>query len=258
MGAVSTLSIISPVYRPSAEHLSAAYESIREQELPSGWSWEWIVQEDGDTGVLESLLPSDSRISIGSGRRGGAGVARTLALGRASGELTKALDADDVLAPGALARDIEALEANPEIGWAACRALDLLPDGTTVDFADAPPAGRVPSGTLFEYWLRNSYRLQVVPGTLCIRTDLALALGGWMTLPASEDTGLLLAADAVRDGWFSTEVGLLYRQWPGQSTAQAAHSDDDDKLARTRVIERRVRALAAMQPNVLLAGRIVR
>ncbi|NMN97031.1 glycosyltransferase [Antrihabitans stalactiti] len=244
---MSTLSIITPAYRPSEEHLLAAYESIREQVLPVGWSWEWIVQEDGDTGVLESLLPADPRISIGSGRRGGAGVARTLALGRASGELTKALDADDLLAPGALARDIEALDASPDIGWSTCRALDLLPDGTTVDFDGAPADGRVPSGTLFEYWHQNSYRLQVVPGTLCIRTDLALALGGWMALPASEDTGLLLAADAVCDGWFSTEVGLLYRQWPGQSTAQAAHTDDDDKLARSRVIERRVQALAAMR-----------
>ncbi|QEV39866.1 hypothetical protein CP978_16030 [Streptomyces nodosus] len=49
------------------------------------------------------------------------------------------------------------------------------------------------------------------------------ALGGWMALPSSEDTGLLMALNAVSTGWFIEECGLLYRKWPGQSTAQDAH-----------------------------------
>ncbi len=40
-----------------------------------------------------------------------------------------------------------------------------------------------------------------------------------MALPASEDTGLLLALNAVSTGYFIPDAGLLYRKWPGQSTA---------------------------------------
>ena len=38
------------------------------------------------------------------------------------------------------------------------------------------------------------------------------------------DTGLMLALDAVSRGWFIRDVGLLYREWPGQVTNHATHS----------------------------------
>ncbi len=60
---------------------------------------------------------------------------------------------------------------------------------------------------------------------LCVRRDLLFALGGWMTLPASGDTGLLMALNVVAAGYFIAETGLLYRKWPGQVTSQPAHVD---------------------------------
>jgi hypothetical protein len=73
-----------------------------------------------------------------------------------------------------------------------------------------------------------------------------MALGGWMALPASEDTGLLLALDAVSRGWFSAEAGLLYRKWEGQVTGQASHVDPVERTARMAVAETRARALAGI------------
>ncbi|MBX6167005.1 MAG: glycosyltransferase, partial [Thermobispora bispora] len=233
------VSIITAVYEPVPEFLHDAYQSIRAQKLPAGWDWQWIVQEDGETGKVAGLLPEDSRIITGTGRRGRAGMARTLALARADGELVKVLDADDQLAPGVLARDIAALENHPDVGWTTSRVLDLLPDGSTAGFDADPPAGRITRGSVFTYWQTHHYRAQVHPATLCIRRELVMALGGWMALPASEDTGLLMAADAVCDGWFNEETGLLYRKWPGQSTSQAAHTQAAEWTARMRVIEMR-------------------
>jgi hypothetical protein len=40
-----------------------------------------------------------------------------------------------------------------------------------------------------------------------------------MSVPGSEDTGLLVAASAVSVGYVHPEVGLLYRKWPLQVTA---------------------------------------
>lgn len=68
-----------------------------------------------------------------------------------------------------------------------------------------------------------------------------------MALPASEDTGLLLALNSVARGWFSSEVGLLYRKWEGQATGQAAHTDTGERDARMAIVEARARALGSFR-----------
>ncbi|PJM93554.1 glycosyltransferase family 2 protein [Streptomyces sp. CB01373] len=242
---VHIVTVITAVHAPGAEFLPAAYKSLTEQELPNGWEWQWVIQEDGETDAVAPYVPDDDRVSFGQGRAGRAAMARTMGLSRARGEYVKVLDADDMLTPGTLARDIAAL-ANGEIGWTTSRVLDLLPDGSTVGFDQDPPAGPVEMGAVLDHWKANAYRAQVHPATLCMRRDLVLALGGWMALPASEDTGLLLALNAVSRGWFHAETGLLYRKWPGQVTSQAAHTHEGEREARMAVVEARARTLAAL------------
>ncbi len=242
--------MITPVHSPSIKFLPDAYESLTRQDMPRGWDWQWLVQEDGQAGVLHGVLPDDPRISLGTARSGGPGVARTLALSRVDGELIKVLDADDLLTPGALARDIATLEAMPTVSWTTARVLDLLEDGSTVGFDMDPPGGIIERGSVLEFWRRNNFRASVHPATLCLRTDLVFALGGWMALPASEDTGLLIAANVVTTGYFNPEPGLLYRKWPGQATGQAAHIEPNEHAARMKIIETRARALAALLPDL--------
>ncbi|MGH3260719.1 MAG: glycosyltransferase family 2 protein, partial [Trebonia sp.] len=243
---VKRISVITPVRQDTAVHLTAAHDSLRRQLLPGGWTWEWVVQEDGQTGAIVPLLPrDDSRLSLGTGRSGGPAVARNMALARATGELVKVLDADDMLIDGSLAREIDVLTANADVGWTSCRALDLLENGSRVGFEHDPPAGRLPRGGLLAHWQTHDHHAEVHPATLCIRRELLVALGGWMALPASEDTGLLLAADAISDGWFIPEPGLLYRKWPGQATARPEHIEPTERRARMSLIEQRALRLAA-------------
>ncbi|MGW0734392.1 glycosyltransferase family 2 protein [Streptomyces sp. NPDC002851] len=236
--------IVTAVHAPSAPFLADAYTSLCEQELPEGWAWHWLIQEDGRSDAVRPHVPEDERVTFRQGRAGGPGVARTMALSAADGEYVKVLDADDQLATGALARDLVALEADRSLGWATSRALDLLPDGSTVGFPGDPAHGPVERDAVLAHWRANDHRAQVHPATLCVRRDLLLALGGWMALPASEDTGLLLALNAVSRGWFSSEVGLLYRKWEGQVTGQAAHVDPAEREARMAIVDARARALA--------------
>ncbi|MGW0434677.1 glycosyltransferase family 2 protein [Micromonospora sp. NPDC003197] len=250
------VSVITPVHWPSVGYLADAYASLAAQELPDGWDWQWLVQEDGQDGLLVDRLPdADPRISAGSGRPGGPGVARTLALARAEGEFVKVLDADDRLTPGALARDIAVLTNNPRVGWTTSRVLDLLPDGTTHGWDMDPPDGLIGRGAVLAFWQANDYRAPVHPATLCIRRDLLLALGGWMALPASEDTGLLLAASTVSEGHFTAEPGLLYRKWPGQMTGQATHREPTEHAARMRIIEARAHALQSLLTSLATSQR---
>ncbi|MFD4756359.1 glycosyltransferase [Streptomyces sp. NPDC058426] len=239
------ISIITPVHQAGVGFLPDAYASLSDQSLPAGWAWEWLIQEDGDSVGAAAYVPEDPRIRVASSRQGGPHVARTVALGRSTGELIKNFDSDDVLADGALWRDVRTLDEHPEIGWVTSRVLDLLSDGSLVGFDGDPSAGRIPRGAVLSHW-EQGMRAQVHPATLCARRSLVVALGGWMALPASGDTGLLLGLDALADGWFMEEVGLHYRKHEGQITAHASHAEGDEWQARMSVIAERSRALGTL------------
>jgi glycosyltransferase involved in cell wall biosynthesis len=237
------IDVVTAVHAPSAPYLADAYKSLCAQELPDGWEWHWIVQEDGRTDAVRPHVPDDPRVTFHQGRPGGPGVARTLALAYSGGGYVKVLDADDQLTPGALARDLALLETDSTLGWATSRVLDLLPDGSTAGFDQDPDDGPLEPGAVLDFWKSHDFRAQVHPATLFVRRDLLLALGGWMALPASEDTGLLLALNAVARGHFTREYGLLYRKWPGQATAQPTHTDEAERTARMTVVAARAEAL---------------
>lgn len=249
------ISVITPVYQPDAGHLRAAYESLVAQgDLPAGWSLEWLAQEDGETGVAQEIVPTEPWIRHGVGRHNGVSLTRNLALSRAHGSLVRNLDQDDILTAGALARDIAALDQHPEIGWATSRVLDLLPDGSTVGFDNDPPAGRIEPGHPVKHWRAHNYRLPVHPTTLCIRRSLAVALGGWMAVPGSDDTGLLVAASTINPGWFSDEVGLLYRKWHGQASAAAGHTEAVEWQTRMNLISERADELVVLVRQLAEGG----
>lgn len=222
--------------------------------MPPGWRWEWLVQCDSvdsaNQDTVRALLPKDTRISFGASRHGGPGIARTMALARANGALVKTLDADDRLAAGALERDIVAVTRN-RVAWVASRVMDyrggvLAPH---YNIPVNPSPGRIVSGSVYMAY-RDNYRMLVHPATLCVSYPLLVALGGWMALPASEDTALVMALDACCDGWFNDEVGLIYRRWAPQMSAGAAHADPDELAARRSLVTVRAEAL-----SLLIAGR---
>ncbi|MBB5085188.1 glycosyltransferase family 2 protein [Nonomuraea endophytica] len=244
------ISIVTPSYNPVPDHLLAAYESVRSQRLPDGWDLEWVIQEDGSTGAAMEILPPDPIVTFATGRRGGVALTRNLALARSGGELIKNLDHDDVLMPDVLMRDIGVLAADPLVQWTTSRVLDLLPDGSTVAFASDPPGGRLEPGFVYDHWRANNYRLPVHPTTICVRRELAVALGGWMGIPGSDDTGLLVPASVISHGWFHSEVGLLYRKWPGQETARTEHYAALEWDLRMRLVAERAEAVRALWPQV--------
>ena len=251
---MSLLSVVTPVYNPDPSHLRAAYESLRHQVLPPGWEWEWVIQEDGSSGIVSEILPADEQVRIGTGRRGGVALTRNMALARSRGTLVKNLDGDDVLADGALYRDVATLGADSSVQWVTSRVLDLLPDGSTVGFDNDPPAGLLTPGYVLDHWRHHNYRLPVHPTTICIRRPLVVALGGWMGVPGSDDTGMLVAASVLSNGYFNSEVGLYYRKWRGQETASAAHAESQEWDLRMALIDERAEFLSTLWQSRSLSG----
>ena len=234
-----TISVITAIYNGGHHYLEDTYRSLCEQQLPQGWSWQWCIQEDGATGIANRHLPaSDDRISSGTGLSARTGVARTMALSRANGTFIRTLDADDMLLPGALARDIERLQRSP---WCTSACLDLLADGSTVAGPYDPVDGPLQQRKFLHEHAANQMSVQAV--TLAAHTDLVRALGGWPALTGAETDGLLLAVEAVAAGEFIASPSLIYRKHAGQTTASSGYWAPDEIDTRFTAVQQRARAL---------------
>ncbi|MGG7570022.1 glycosyltransferase family 2 protein [Streptomyces sirii] len=233
-----TISVITAVHEGGHHFIGDTYESLREQKLPDDWQWEWCVQEDGTSGIPGNSLPSDPRITYGTGLRARIAVTRTHALARARGELIRTLDADDVLLPGALERDIETLERVP---WCVSACIDLHEDGRTAPGPCDPVGGTLEPGRFYHEVLER--RLSVQATTFAAHRRLVMALGGWQALSGAETVALLLAAEAVAPGEFIAEPSVFYRKHPHQTTASDHYWEPTEAATRTDALVQRARAL---------------
>lgn len=232
-----TISIITAAYAPSAEYLPETVASVQQQELPSGWELEWVVQEDGVTPSLAGHFANVDYVRYrASGAQLGIAATRNLALSRTSGDLVQVLDSDDVLLPGALAAVIPHF-ADDRIHWAVGQADDLMPDGNRISWESALPYGIVPAGTVNRWAAEHAGNWPIHCAGLMVRALSLRAVGGWVGLPADEDIAMFAALSEMGDGHNVNAVTWLYRQHPGQITRshETRHlSDDSRRLALQR------------------------
>ncbi|MGO4433768.1 glycosyltransferase family 2 protein, partial [Paenarthrobacter sp. RAF9] len=127
-----TVSVVVPCYN-YGHYLPQAVGSALAQE---GVDVEVIVVDDastdGSAAVAWRLASSDPRISVVHHATNQGHIATyNDGLARAGGRYVTLLSADDLLAPGALARAAALMEANPRVGMVY---------GLPKDFTDQPPA----------------------------------------------------------------------------------------------------------------------
>lgn len=146
------------------------------------------------------------------------------------------LDADDLLADGALTKLIPPLDSGQGIGWTSGAVDDLHADGTRTQF---PPQllGHVKKGTPGKYWLEHQVMAFHSVAFICQR-HLAAAVGGYPALQASEDTSFVLAATGLADGYVTSDVVAMYRRWEGQTVGRSPSYMATRQAARQLVAER--------------------
>ncbi len=184
--------------------LADALDSVREQE---GGSPRILVVDDGstepDTQAILGALASD--VDLLRQANGGLSVARNAGFRAASSALLIALDADDMLAPGALRALKRGLAADPEAGFAY---------GVTRFFGDWSGDMTMPAWDPY----RLLYRHTVGP-TALTRRELFDDIGGYdVEIPKAivmgyEDWEFWL--HALARGWHGVkvpEVTWLYRR----------------------------------------------
>ncbi|MGA6165160.1 hypothetical protein [Amycolatopsis magusensis] len=93
------------------------------------------------------------------------------------------------------------------------------------------------------YHEHGQKRLSVQAVTFAAHTDLVWALGGWPALTGAETDGLLLAAEAVSNGWFIAQPSLLYRKHAAQTTASSRYWHQSESNARFAAVRQRADAL---------------
>ena len=154
-----TLSVIIPAYQ-AEKYIAQAVESVRGQEWKG--TMQILVIDDGSTdntaGVAQTL-----GVQVLKKEQGGAASARNAGLKAADGEWVLLMDADDVLAPGAVAVMRNALEES-----SADVVFTMAEDFISPELSEAQKAALVP---------REGAYGGVLPGCSLIRRKVFDTIG---------------------------------------------------------------------------------
>ena len=112
------VSVITPLYN-KAKYIGQTLESVLAQTFQD---WELVVVDNSSTDEGPALVGScrDPRIALHSCSRKGVSAARNLGLSHARGEWLVFLDADDLLAPGYLASQLDVAARDVDVDLVVC------------------------------------------------------------------------------------------------------------------------------------------
>jgi glycosyltransferase involved in cell wall biosynthesis len=177
------------IFKDEERFLSEAIESVLAQSFDA---WELLLVDDGSSDKSTALarryagrcseriryLEHNGHANLGMS------ASRNLGIARARGELVAFLDADDVLLPAALERQVEALRTRPRVGmvygpleywhgWTGRRE-DAARD--VVQPTGVPAEGIYEPLSLLSLFLRN---IAYSPAGVIVRRTLARQVGGF-------------------------------------------------------------------------------
>lgn len=212
------ISVLMPVYNGGA-YLEAAIASVLAQSFGD---FELVVVDDGSTDgsreIVNAFADGDSRLR--PIWKANSGISDTLNLGLADarGEWIARLDADDVMLPRRLERQLAFLEANT----------DVVAVGSYYDLIDTAGARRITRHPLprtrdeLARYLEARELLTFTHPTMTYRRDLAMSLGGYRReLEPCEDADLfarMLAAGGTI--LIQPEILTLYRVHGGSISSR--------------------------------------
>ncbi len=202
------VSVVMPV-RDGERFLREALESTLAQTLGD---LELIVVDDGSTdgtpGILADAEQRDPRVRVERQEPGGLTVALNAGCALAQAPLIARMDADDLMLPDRLERQVAYLEEHPEVA--------LLGGGIVLVDEAAREIDREPGRPQLDFLVRN----ELTHATVMMRADAFRALGGYR-LDQSEDYDLWLRFDERYGVAAVAEPVIRYRLHAGQFSVTA-------------------------------------
>lgn len=237
-----SVTVVIPCYNYD-QYLSDAVDSALSQD---GVEVEVIVVDDastdGSAAVAWRLASRDPRITVVHHESNQGHIATyNDGLSRAGGRYVTLLSADDLIAPGALARAAALMEAHPRVGMVY---------GLPRDFTEQPPPVPLHERTTWTVWGGMNWialacargRNFILSPEVVMRTAAVLDIGAYSaTLPHSGDLEYWLRAAASWDvGRINGPVQAFYRVHGAnmhQTEFAAAAVDLRHRLEAFRVLE---------------------
>jgi glycosyltransferase involved in cell wall biosynthesis len=228
------VSVLMPVFNGGA-YLQDAAQSILSQTFDD---FELIVIDDGSTDgssrVLEKLQARDARIRLSS--RPNRGLVATLneMIAMARGELLARMDADDIAYPNRFARQVEFLDAHPEVVAVGSRALFIDAEGLPLmEAMDHFSHEQIERALM-------TPQLGMVHPSVMIRSPACRAVGGYRAeYKHAEDLDFFLRLSELGRLANIPEPLLQYRTYP--SSVSARHMEEQWQSARRAVEDALVR-----------------
>lgn len=240
-------SVLTPVYDPPLEALSAAIESVRAQTFGD---WELILVDDASLSdavraLLARAAAGDERITvIERATNGGIVASSNDAVRAARGQLLALLDHDDVLVPHALERVHAVLAESPEADYVYSDEDKIDTEGERYDEFRKPG------------WSPERLRGQMYTSHLSVlRASLVREVGGFRAgYDGSQDHDLVLrVTERARRVLHVPEVLYHWRVVPG-SAAGDAEAKPYAWVAGRRAVQDQLDRLGI--PGVVSYGRV--
>ncbi len=230
------LSVIIPCHN-DGPYIGQAVASVLEQTgFPAGFELEIVIVDDrSDDGSTSAVLAelarrhTQVRVVANDGARG-PGPARNCAVRHARGRWLAFLDADDWWLPGALARCLELITANPDAQWVVGAYRIVYDPGTQqpgrvvdIAFADEAVLARAqPVGGGLR-WVQPvgipANELALHTSSTWVSRELFLAVGAFdERLWNAEDLHLWLRLSADTDLFHVPQMLSVYRRRAGSET----------------------------------------
>jgi glycosyltransferase involved in cell wall biosynthesis len=235
---MALVDVLIPAYN-AAGSLGRAVRSLQAQTLPD---WRAVVVDDGSTdGTSEAAQGfGEKRLHlVRSARNLGRGRARALGLSQCSAPYVALLDADDWCLPERLERLAGALEAEPELSYAASASVVVGQDGHAAGRRGPDRGEMLPAG-----WEWEAARL--FHPTLCLRRSV-FQRAAYTPSRYAEDYFFMLRLCRAFDGRTLGEALYVYEE----GTSQTAWKYTRNSLEVARVywgepapLGRRLRAVA--------------
>jgi glycosyltransferase involved in cell wall biosynthesis len=231
------VSVVIPLYN-KAPYIEAALRSVQAQSFTD---LEIIVVDDGSTDGGAALVEGfdDPRILLIRQANAGAGAARNTGIAAARGRWIAFLDADDLWRPDKTARQLQLLEAHPDVVWAAGAFVRMTPEGPAANSAPIPSKLFTAEGVV-----EDALALLAVGGAIWTSTVMVrrAALGEVGAFDPSLRTGqdrdlwVRLAVEHPRIAYVQERTALKC-EVPGSLTAQkiAEGFSSTLQLARQRI-----------------------